>query len=216
MKFYNYLNEQSEDWIELIEKHCKPYLNKIKGNKHVLVRNFPKKQRSIIELRRVRKDRKPKDMPVKIHNMLDKFFQEHFGWKARSEGLFCWSSYKFKYILKDLIDNEDIATKLVFPIGKFDYLWNPEVDDLYVIFDENAEEMFSKSIDYVDSEELENLFNKLKETDNPLSGYQDSRFSKSLDSSCEIIINCDNYYTVRLTTEVVNTLKERWNVDLKL
>ena len=35
-----------------------------------------------------RKRRRPMDMPLAFHNYLDEMFQKHFGWKARSNGLF--------------------------------------------------------------------------------------------------------------------------------
>lgn len=70
----------------------------------------------------VRSDRKPRDMPKDLHNLLDKTFLEMFGWKARSEGVFVTSGATW----------EGEKDSLFFPIGKFKYIWSPRINDLYM------------------------------------------------------------------------------------
>ena len=70
-----------------------------------------------------RTDRAPLDTPQDIHDELDLWFQDEFGWRARSEGLFCWP-LKFT--------SQWVQGKwLVFPAGKYKYIWSDKVDDLW-------------------------------------------------------------------------------------
>jgi hypothetical protein len=62
-------------------------------------------------------------MPLHLHKLLDTIFFEQHGWKARSEGVF-------------VTHDQHTASNygwgaLFFPTGKYQYLWNPNIPDLY-------------------------------------------------------------------------------------
>lgn len=90
--------------------------------------------------KRVRKDRKPADMHPIIHDMLDKEFQKRFGYPARSSSLF---------VTGDLYIASDYGSRvyLVFPVGKYKYLWNPQVDDLYTYIGDRSGNTVNKNFD---------------------------------------------------------------------
>jgi len=66
--------------------------------------------------------RAPKDTPMWVHKMANKAFKESYGWSPR-QGVFA----------------SDMATSanygrgsfLFFPIGNYDYLWSPDVQDFF-------------------------------------------------------------------------------------
>lgn len=43
-------------------------------------------------IKKVRKDRKPRDLDINTHNKVDEYFYEKFGIKFRSQSLFCTGS----------------------------------------------------------------------------------------------------------------------------
>lgn len=116
--------KEFQTWWERIEKDCKPWLNEIRhGNSGgQLVYRGIKTAKGDFELRDVRKDRYPKDTSIEWHNALDDAFKSHFGWKARSEGLFVSHN-------KTADSYGDVY--IVFPVGKYRYLWSESYDDLY-------------------------------------------------------------------------------------
>lgn len=77
----------------------------------------------------VRKDRKPRDTKLLVHNLMDEYLKEKFGTKVRSEALFTTG---------------DMQTTLaygkphyVFPVGEFKFVWveldgYPVVDTLKI------------------------------------------------------------------------------------
>ncbi|CAG7581450.1 MAG: hypothetical protein SLAVMIC_00848 [uncultured marine phage] len=72
-------------------------------------------------------DRKPLDMNLGTHKLLDEYFDKKFGVRLRSKGVFTstWllaKSYGIPF--------------LFFPTGNFDYYWSPEVRDLYKAVDQ--------------------------------------------------------------------------------
>jgi len=113
--------------LRLLTTQCKPFLKELKSTKTLIWRGVAQ---SIKEYRVIvpRKDRKPRDMPVFVSDMLDKAFQKHHGWKPRSTGVFTTTDYGNAY------DNP----YLFFPIGKYKYLWSKEADDLYLEMDQRA------------------------------------------------------------------------------
>ncbi len=109
-----------------------------------------------------RKNRKPLDTPIKLHNILDKMFQKKFGWKARSEGVFAAGKWYFSGS-KDTYYGD---TYLFFPIGNFKYVWSPKIDDLYEDLHWSITEFFR------DKESRKEIMAK-KWNDEPLDKYED-------------------------------------------
>lgn len=71
-----------------------------------------------------RKDRWPKDTCKKLHDMIDVHFLNRFGWRVRSNGVFCSGSIK--------VANEYGTTRgIIFPADGFKYIWSRKIEDLY-------------------------------------------------------------------------------------
>jgi hypothetical protein len=70
-------------------------------------------------------------MPDELHDYLDEQFKKKFGWKARSEGVFCVRSKQIAYNYGNPYS--------VFPIGNYKYIYSNKIHDLYVHFDELKE-----------------------------------------------------------------------------
>lgn len=76
----------------------------------------------VSEIITVDKDRKPRDTPEFAHNVMDKWFKKHMGFKARSQGLF---------VTTDSLQAQSYgAVYFVLPVGKFNAYWSPEIRDL--------------------------------------------------------------------------------------
>ena len=135
MRLESYLKESSP-WTEyekdlpeifdIIRKNCMPAINDMRKNRVLFWRglmseaNMPSRKNYLVKT--VRQDRKPKDMPVEIQEMLDDKFEKKFGWKPRSTGAFASISYKGAHFPKYLF----------FPFGKYTYVYSKTVKDLYL------------------------------------------------------------------------------------
>ena len=148
-----------------IDKNCQPYIRMIKHSPNILVRSDPKLGLYDVHRKFVRTNRRPMDMSDDMHNKIDEFFLKKFGWRARSNVVFCKGNKRKK-----------IFSFLLFPIGKFKFLWSPKVNDLY-------------------NSDLKNMYSHYyKEWNDIKDTYIDNDFRKALSSEHEIMINCKEYY----------------------
>lgn len=117
-----------------------------------------------------RTDRTPRDMPLDWHKGIDEALEAKFGWKPRSQGVFCYGSHvRTEYYGEPF---------LMFPIGRFRYVWSPEVTDLYI-----------KTFSFIHAKKLS--FEDIAEK------YIDTDLKHAIEKgNNEIIINCKEYYLV--------------------
>lgn len=128
-----YTKEEVEDvkswWIK-VEKDCRDFLRELKkgGNNTFLLRGIRNADADIF-IKHSRSDRWPKDTGGEVHEAFDEAFKHLFGWKARSENsVFCSGRY-------NIVDSYgDVC--IIFPIGRFRYLWSDKITDLYSYTDE--------------------------------------------------------------------------------
>ena len=151
MKLLNYLTENISYDKDVIRKDCAIYLKELKEigfNKNNLFVRGMYLPTDVIK-KTVRKDRYPRDTKIHLSTLMDNYFQKEFGFKARSESVFC---YKGKG------SSAAIYGELyyILPVGNFDVLYNPNIKDLTVDLN-NTKETFKLSsvIKYEDSEEIE-------------------------------------------------------------
>ena len=125
MKLKRYLTESTGVFgvIDAIEKDCKPYMKFLKSIKysHFLIRDDSGRYDSFIK-KKVRKDRRPSDSTMTDHKKMDEWLLNRFGWKARSEALFCYGAG-----IRDL----STFDYMVFPIGNFKFVWSPDIRDAW-------------------------------------------------------------------------------------
>ena len=187
MKLKQYLIENKT--LYDVKQDCKPFLSKyskLLKNEQFLWRGSDKIIRGIGHVV-TRKNRKPTDTTIDLHNKLDELFKKRFGWKARSEGVFCTgkltsaASYGHPYIM--------------IPAGKFEFIWSPMVWDL---FDELRNQELIKGYTGIDNpktsfydpkDEKHNI--KLKYI---IGTYINKNLRSAMRTHNEIIIKCDSYY----------------------
>ena len=179
MRLIRYINEESiskkllQDFynqVDNIRKECQPYFKKVKGSSHLLIRYGGKEnEKNDILKKKVRINRRPKDTSIVFHKMADDFFLKKFGWRARSNVLFCMGEDRERI-------HEISYFTLIFPVGNFKYVWSPDVADLYT-FDP-------------DNEDYDGDWDDVKDT------YIDKDFNKALKTQYEIMINCKEYYAI--------------------
>lgn len=201
MKFKQYLTEWSEyasKLPEVLKKDCIPYLKSTSGKHPIVFYRGSKTSTTDYFKVKTRKNRIPKDTPLEIHNKINKLFKKKFGWFPRSEGVFASSG----------MDQAGIYSpygniSIIFPIGKFTFLYNNNVYDL--------------------TDELENTFNILT-TDYGKKGQKEWSVRKginddTIDTTLQMIVNTytnKNLHYISDNTEIVFKCKEYYMVSLQL
>ena len=198
-RLINYLNENTRqilfDSLEKIEKKCGSYLKEARKRNFGMYSGRKRQGDKILIEKSVRKDRKPKDTPIEIHNRLDDMFEKKTGIRLRSNSLFC-------------ANDKDIAQGYgrpyyIFPMGKYQTWYNPKVLDLYAYFN-NADVKKSLDIHITMTEPLKLISTKIKEdyeyeklfnnyVENIVDGYKKG-FPKK--GEIEITLHCDKYLAV--------------------
>lgn len=127
MRLERHLNESFtlddvDDIIMTIRRDCQPFLQEFNMNFPVYRGTHKDFEGSLLRVRS-RTKRVPRDTPKHLHKLLDDILYRKFGWKARSEGVFVSK------------DRKSIGSygypHMVFPKGKYKYVWSPEIKDLY-------------------------------------------------------------------------------------
>lgn len=164
-------NEHLAKAVEAITRDCKQFLKQMEGR--LALRGTRSSANNglanqYLFKRSVRDDRKGMNTRPELQAEYDRWFNQHFGVKPRSAGIFTTGSAK---------EAKSYGTVYaVFPIGEFKYIWSPKVDDLF--FD-NKKDTVADAFAFLDQAE-----------------YQDTDLAAGLDSGNELIIVCKEYYSV--------------------
>ncbi len=116
--------------------------------------------------------RSPSDSLIEIHEFADMWFQQHFGWRARSQGTFVTGR-----------KTEAAAyghPHLIFPVGEFDYIWSPKIHDLYTAIPQTVD---------VDQDEVYKILGD--------GDYQDANLNQGLRKGNEVMLKCKSYVAIR-------------------
>lgn len=182
-----------------------------RGMEHSLI-----PQDSFVALYQPRKDRRPKDMPLVLHNELNDHLTKQFGIPYRSEGLFAAGNQSFAANYGKV--------GIVLPQGAFKFCWSPDVPDAYAHFElppalryirtmatgrgHNAEEIPTtihrgEFLHFLnDSEWGMSLFREWFAIEYHKSQYTDRDLAAAIYSENEIMISCSEYAVIR-DTELV-------------
>lgn len=181
--------------INLIKRQCKPFLSE--SHKIPLYRGMNSYKDGAYVLD-VRKDRKPRDSAIIVHNTMNLWFEKHFGVKFRSESVFTTASrataarYGYPFF--------------VFPIGKFKYVWATKYYE-----DDNSELTIQDTISVANH--IDHVVKKAKEQrkkvtidmiDHIMNGefrWKDYNLHQALMEDAEISIACDKFIAIRATPE---------------
>jgi hypothetical protein len=165
----------------MIKKDCRAFLNETKACKKFLYRGLRLKDDPHVgfEVRIPRQHRKSTDTPTRIHNLFDRAYEQTYGWKPRTQGVFCANGYEGTYGYG--------WTHYIFPVGKYRYTWSPEVRDFYI---HQGRMNLSQTNDIHVLGEMMEL----------VKTYNDSKgLCKILNKSTsfEVILGCKKYYAVQ-------------------
>lgn len=195
--FKQFLYEKQRSLVEELSK-CQPFLNATGSSLYRGVELSTEAMYYTDEIDGVpikwyisksNKNRLPTDTPHYIHNAADRYFQNAFGWKARSAGVFATGAIGNAH--------QYGAAHLMFPIGNFKFIWSPNVEDLYhhyrgiVVAFERLERQ--EGISFGEDDILRTFEDKLHE-----AKYQDDNLPAAIKSRNEIMIDCDEYILVSL------------------
>jgi len=166
MRLQQFINEKDEmdilddiyeEFITKIYKDCKPFLKEIipiyRRTKDLLYRGMEYYDKKDYGKQRVRKGRTPSATPLADHIIFDKAFNDKFGVRARSEGIFC----SFDESLADQYGD----VYVIFPIGKFTALWSNAIYDLTIDASATYGYQYSVAKRYShDEEKMKEVINK--------------------------------------------------------
>jgi hypothetical protein len=132
MRLANYLTEESKTPIKsygqivgLIRKNCKQYIQEVNsGSGRVFLREVHPDLQTFGYLQSLRSKRRPVDIDVIAHNILDDWMFHKFGIRGRSNAWFVWSA-------RNSYDKSFPDFLFAFPYNGYKYLFNPYVNDVY-------------------------------------------------------------------------------------
>lgn len=194
--FKQFLTEDEQLTIEDIVRDCKPFLDQWEGkplwrgirgvafasNHSMMDVNGSPVKVSWMK-RAVRSDRVPKNTWDEASEVVDTYFLDKFGWRPRSEGLFVTGSYS-------RADQYGIVY-LIFPIGQFNFLWSPNVPDLYYQMPERGDVPPEQLVSYID-DRLD------------AAKFQTDDLNSAIDHGVEITVHCKNYYALSISRNRVS------------
>lgn len=188
--FKQFLSEQEiQNFSELIRKNCSQFLDEsgyagfllrgVKGLSDIQSYTALDIEGNEMEygIKTVRQDRKPLDFTRQRHEIIDEWFVEKFGIRARSQCMFAGGNR----IAKSELEHYGTPC-VVFPIGEFKYIWSPEVGDLFGKMnipwgDRTEEEWTEETYKWLDVQQ-----------------YQTDGLDKAVRTNNEIMVKCDRYY----------------------
>jgi hypothetical protein len=123
------------DIVKILTESCSEYISSLSICKRdsYLLRGYKKPIPSFEKFNHDLMDRKPLNTPHKIHDTVNSIFFKKFNWKIRN-GVFC---YGFHFGHNKPIDLGYGKQYLFFPIGGFDFVYNPDFFDFYHYVTEN-------------------------------------------------------------------------------
>ena len=209
-----------EKFLEEIKKDCQPFLKLLKENEHVqswgnklkpiLYRGIKNREGDFLK-EKVRKERQSLDSGKHVDiKVMDDLFEEKFGIRPRSEGVFC----SFDITQADRYG--DIF--MIFPIGDFDYIINDQwtdTMDAWLWYLDDAKDDLS-------DEEYKEFIEKWGELDSNKkipskyvkhvvdSHYYNDKFEHGIKHGTEMMVVCDEYYAIRydksIREKVINSI----------
>lgn len=133
------VEEKVAKMAHLLFNDCKEYLKDLGKSGEVMYRGaYGDDMTKIVP----RKNRQPTDMSRELQEELDNVFYDQFKWRPRSEGVFCSGEW-------DQAHGYGNNVFTVWPIGKYQFLYNENIHDLYTYFDTENE------LDDVDTDQIE-------------------------------------------------------------
>jgi len=181
--------------VKTIHRDCKPFLVQAKGQR--LYRGLGNARDDFMKKTVRLSDRVPKDMPEEIHTKLNQYFLMKHGAKFRN-ALFVTGDNSHAGEYGNLYK--------IYPIGNFEYLWSPKVNDLFThwedyAYDWNEDDGYSK-------ENLKKFHNEILK-----DNYTTENLASAIKRGNEIMLRCRSYYAIDENS--FDDLPENWQEMLK-
>lgn len=157
---------------------------------------------------------RPKDLNIGLHSYVGDLFIDKFGWNPRKEAIFCHNG--------DLEDKREYGSPyIIVPIGDYKYVWNTEINDLYLYLWYKRQKYISNF--YADVRTLLDFLNEnpndvtkekileiYKECKHYVETCTDTNLCEYLKHPYEIMIKADSYYLISMNYEkyIVNRINE--------
>ena len=166
---------------EIIRRDCQPWIQSLPRPTRTLawrgINGLPKDGQFGRKQARLT-NRRPASTGLNLHNSTNEMFIERFG-KPFRNAVFVVGNVK--------VADEYGNPYAIFPIGEFEYVWNPEIDDLFGYTSETSTDQ--EALDLVTA---------------AMPGYQATELSKGIRSSYEIMLWTTEYYYV--SADIARTL----------
>jgi len=167
--FNNAIEKLHSEIIPLLKKDCAPFIRELKGANSYLFSGIDKKIDSIISRELTRDIRNPiGDLDDKTRDKINLELKEKFGFDRSTNVKFgtgdyaTASNYGYGY--------------MIFPIGNFQYIWSPKIQNLNVWF--RTHDKDDKTIQKA------------------VNSYKNKNLKKAIKSKNEIAIFCKSYYII--------------------
>lgn len=123
---------QSKELALKIHKECGPALDVFRATipLNFFYRGNNRGPSNVMLPMTVHTERRPKDMDMRYHYLIDTYLEKRIGFSARSKGLFVFGNEKSVSAYGN--------SHIVFPIGEFNCFWSPEIQDMYNAIDDLA------------------------------------------------------------------------------
>jgi len=177
-------------FCETVKSDCAPYIKEISGDVSgtQLHRGVIGTKKPYIAKRVRLEDRKPKDTSPEVHDAINQYFTKKFGAPFRNAifatsdvdqaGEYAFGGYR----------TGEIYT--IFPVGKFKYIWSPQIPDL-------LDSIYEYDLPGTTAGGEWKRF-----ADERLSTYQSTDLKSAINSSHEVMIRCEEYYGIKYTDEI--------------
>lgn len=175
------------DCLRAIINDCQQFLHKVAANGkfHPLFRNISASHWPNWEVK-VRKGRPSLSTDEHINDSLKRAFEEEYGNDFKTTAMFASGKAKGENV------------HLIFPIGRFDYLWSEDQKDLYdaLTNSENDGELYW-DMHKAESDDERDKMVKAFLKDNKF--IHNKELQKAADQGHEIMIDCKYYYVIPLS-----------------
>ena len=185
--FKQYLLEEEFPSLKTVLDDCDEFLTASGGN--YLIRGIknlkatshfaqdPKNKNDPLVYYKIptRMDRRPMDTSPTVHAAIDDWFDEHFGFKARSQAVFGFGQGQ------RMSEVESYGpVYLIFPVGPFKFVWSEDVGDLFGLL---------SNVDLKEPDIEDEL-------DRVLTGaqYTSTNLEAATTGKCEVMVKCAKYY----------------------
>lgn len=198
--FKEFLAEQDQTPVSvrvLIERDCKKFIEESKRNGFLLrgVKGLSHAQAGAAldadgnemeyATKNVRLDRKPLDFGRRWTTIIDDWFNDKFGIRARTQCLFATGEATSE---KDLKFYGEPC--VIFPIGDFEYVWSSHITDLYGSITSTNLGGAADGKAFTEEELQEKVTNYLKS-----KAYEkNTGMSEAVKMEHELMIKCSSYY----------------------